>query len=310
MSIQSCFPPEVCLPSTRAEAKAFGAKHYFTGEMCKRGHVAKRQTSTGTCQRCSADDSAKRRLAAPDKYREINRASRLKNADLVNARRRTAYRENAESVLAAKKSARESDHERFRARERTWYAANADRVKIRKGNWRKNNLEKARELGRKRYADNAEEMRARQRKYKAENKEILRKRRISEYAAKRSEILEAAKKYREDNRERLNAQQRARRESNPEKCRESAMRRRARKHGGTEHYTASQLRSLWESVQHKCACCSAPITTKTRHIDHITPLARGGSNAIRNIQFLCRHCNVSKNARDPIEFMRSRGRLL
>lgn len=123
---------------------------------------------------------AAKRCIEPNKYREINLASKRKNADQVNARRRVAYSENAEAVLAAKKLARECDPDRFRARERAWYAANADLVKNRKGNWRKNNIEKARELGRKRYAENADEMRARQRKYKADNKEILRKRRISE----------------------------------------------------------------------------------------------------------------------------------
>ena len=32
------------LPKTRAEAKATGAKYYYTGEPCKHGHVAPRKT--------------------------------------------------------------------------------------------------------------------------------------------------------------------------------------------------------------------------------------------------------------------------
>ncbi|MBU9359553.1 HNH endonuclease [Burkholderia multivorans] len=44
--------------------------------------------------------------------------------------------------------------------------------------------------------------------------------------------------------------------------------------------------------------------------DDIEPLARGGSNDIANIQLLCRTCNLSKHARDPVEFMQSRGFLL
>jgi 5-methylcytosine-specific restriction endonuclease McrA len=38
-------------PTTRAEAKATGAKYYFTGIPCKHGHVALRQTK-GTCVEC------------------------------------------------------------------------------------------------------------------------------------------------------------------------------------------------------------------------------------------------------------------
>lgn len=39
------------LPATRAEAKALGLRHYFTGKPCKNGHVAKRHL-TGTCVTC------------------------------------------------------------------------------------------------------------------------------------------------------------------------------------------------------------------------------------------------------------------
>lgn len=37
---------------SRAEAKAQGLKHYFTGKPCKRGHVAKRYAANETCSVC------------------------------------------------------------------------------------------------------------------------------------------------------------------------------------------------------------------------------------------------------------------
>jgi 5-methylcytosine-specific restriction endonuclease McrA len=39
------------LPKTRAEAKAIGAAHYFTGNPCKQGHIAPRKTK-GACVEC------------------------------------------------------------------------------------------------------------------------------------------------------------------------------------------------------------------------------------------------------------------
>lgn len=39
------------LPKTRSEAKAVGAKFYFTGEPCKHGHIAPRKTK-GACIEC------------------------------------------------------------------------------------------------------------------------------------------------------------------------------------------------------------------------------------------------------------------
>ena len=38
-------------PKSRAEAKALGAKYYFTGEPCKHGHIAPRKTK-GSCVEC------------------------------------------------------------------------------------------------------------------------------------------------------------------------------------------------------------------------------------------------------------------
>ncbi|WIO73367.1 HNH endonuclease signature motif containing protein [Porticoccaceae bacterium LTM1] len=40
------------LPSSRAEAKVVGSKHYFTGKECKRGHIARRITSNKACSSC------------------------------------------------------------------------------------------------------------------------------------------------------------------------------------------------------------------------------------------------------------------
>ncbi|HEU5019672.1 MAG TPA: hypothetical protein VFT69_17070 [Pseudolabrys sp.] len=40
-------------PPTREMAKALGAKHYFTGDPCKRGHIAPRFTAKFACIECS-----------------------------------------------------------------------------------------------------------------------------------------------------------------------------------------------------------------------------------------------------------------
>ena len=44
-------------PKTRAEAKATGATHYFTGVPCTRGHIAIRKTK-GSCVECMKEDWA------------------------------------------------------------------------------------------------------------------------------------------------------------------------------------------------------------------------------------------------------------
>lgn len=41
------------LPTTRAEAKQLGVKHYLTGKPCKRGHISPRLTSDSGCSECT-----------------------------------------------------------------------------------------------------------------------------------------------------------------------------------------------------------------------------------------------------------------
>lgn len=45
------------LPATAKEARATGARHYFTGKPCKHGHVSNRYTSTGDCAACLDEQS-------------------------------------------------------------------------------------------------------------------------------------------------------------------------------------------------------------------------------------------------------------
>ena len=108
------------LPKTRAEAKATGAKYYFTGEPCKHGHIAPRKTK-GACVEClkvewergnqtraeyfrayNKSDAGK---AAKERYYEANKADVVAKAratpnELKNAYRKAWAERNALSILA------------------------------------------------------------------------------------------------------------------------------------------------------------------------------------------------------------------
>lgn len=58
-----------------------------------------------------------------------------------------------------------------------------------------------------------------------------------------------------------------------------------------------------------CPCCKKKLGN-SYHLDHIIPLALGGSNSDENIQLLRSTCNMQKNAKHPVDFMQSRGFLL
>ena len=105
------------------------------------------------------------------------------------------------------------------------------------------------------------------------------------------------------------------REANPEKCREigreNSRRRRARKLDqlGTVTRTAA---GILKAQGDRCAApgCHRRIKLVDSHLDHIVPLASGGFHDDANLQVLCADCNLSKGAKDPFEFARSRGALL
>lgn len=96
------------------------------------------------------------------------------------------------------------------------------------------------------------------------------------------------------------------RAKNPHKVREWSRRRSAGKTGRLPKGTVSWLFALQRS---KCAICKNSLRSGY-HVDHIYPIARGGKHEKSNVQLLCPSCNVRKSAKDPIQYMQSRGFLL
>ena len=82
------------LPKTRAEAKAAGAKFYFTGELCKHGHIAPRKTK-GACVECLKDEWQRGNETRTAYFREYNRKEDVKD------RKNQWYQDNREQVIEA-----------------------------------------------------------------------------------------------------------------------------------------------------------------------------------------------------------------
>ncbi len=51
---------------------------------------------------------------------------------------------------------------------------------------------------------------------------------------------------------------------------------------------------VFERCRYHCQSCGKTTTETELTIDHIIPLAKGGSNDMSNLQALCRHCNQKK----------------
>jgi 5-methylcytosine-specific restriction endonuclease McrA len=112
-------------PKTRKEAQALGAKFYFTGEPCVRGHIALRKTK-GACLECVREDWAldnERRKekpkteaakAAGKRYYEKNRQAVIARAAARPAeekrRNRAEYKDRNVDVVRADTSVRKRRH--------------------------------------------------------------------------------------------------------------------------------------------------------------------------------------------------------
>ncbi len=83
--------------------------------------------------------------------------------------------------------------------------------------------------------------------------------------------------------------------------------RNARIKGNGGSHTSKQIQEQFQRQKGKCYYCKDKMVKY--HVEHVVPIARGGSNDISNIVLACPTCNHRKNDRMPHEWPEG-GRLL
>lgn len=73
-------------------------------------------------------------------------------------------------------------------------------------------------------------------------------------------------------------------------------------------FTKADIDRLFLFQRGKCAICRCGLDAYD--IDHIMPIALGGTNDPENLQLLCKPCNNHKGAAHPVDYMQQRGFLL
>lgn len=84
--------------------------------------------------------------------------------------------------------------------------------------------------------------------------------------------------------------------------------RKAREKGNGGRPSRNIKERLFLAQKGRCVYCRELMTEQ--HIDHILPLALGGSSDDSNLQLLCPDCNNRKGAYHPVEFANKLGMLL
>ena len=73
------------------------------------------------------------------------------------------------------------------------------------------------------------------------------------------------------------------------------------RYGLNDKVSGKEIMELYNSLK-KCSYCDTPLKNSECHIDHVKPLANGGSNFIENLTISCPKCNTTKNNKDQSDF--------
>lgn len=195
-----------------------------------------------------------------------------------------AYRiENSEKISLQRKTAYAEDPKKHNERTMAHYHANKEKINAAGKLYREKNAETIRNRAREHYVANAEIYR--------EKQKVTR--------------LKDPEKYREKSR--------LYKLANPDIVSAGNRKRKAMKRGAEGTHTASEVMSIFDGQRGLCANCNKKLFKSGKnkfHVDHIKPLAKGGSNDKYNLQILCPLCNIKKHAKDPIDWAQENGRLL
>ena len=177
------------------------------------------------------------------------------------------------------------------AASKSWQSANTERVRENVRKWAKANRDHINELQRawkKKHPDRGAVYQEKWRQLHPEK--------ASEWAKKHPERMRAATR-------RWN-------ERNPESAAIINRNSKLMRKGVPGAHTKADIDRLLVLQRGKCAACAIQLSKAGYHRDHILPIALGGDNSAANIQLLCPTCNLQKNAKHPVDFMRQHGRLL
>jgi len=182
--------------------------------------------------------------------------------------------------------------EEERERARAWRAANPEKAREANRDWHRANRAYHREYWRAR----PEAARAEARRYRARYPEKVRERQQSYYLIWREDP---------ENMRRMRDRVRAWKRQNPVAVKASIQRRRGNASRGmdaTDRILSVEYRKAL--ARDACAYCGAP----GEHTDHMTPIARNGTDHWWNLQRTCQRCNHRKGTMTHEEFLAS-GRL-
>lgn len=159
------------------------------------------------------------------------------------------------------------------------------------------------------YAAHREEQTERRRDYCAAHADEVAEYQRDYRATHQDEARAWEQKYRQEHPRRVAEAKRRWAETHPEATAALWRNRRAREQSASGKHTGADVLAQYDRQRGRCYWQSSEMC-KARggklggdyHVDHVTPLALGGSNGPENLVISCPTCNTSKGAKHPMDF--------
>lgn len=194
------------------------------------------------------------------KVKRDGRTSRCKECERKRNRERSQTAEYKEYT----RRYYQDNQEVIKARAKKWYYDNPDRVRETRQEWQRANRDSINAKAREERRLNGDKMRARE------------------------------ERYREQNPERIRAIKRKWKKNNPDADRNYRERRRMRLYGSDAPAQKIDRNKVIERDNAICHLCWMPCELEDIHLDHIVPVAKGGSHTYNNIAVSHSWCNQRK----------------
>jgi len=200
-----------------------------------------------------------------------------------------------ECIRSSCKKRRETNAEHMDAVSRAWVAKNRDKQLVNQRRFREKHREKLNADAREHRRKNLAAYAARLREYRKRKPDVMKRieERRSRPASHKQIVAACGRRWKAKNKDKVLA---------------AYHKRRARIDGGGA--SSRQIADKRTSQNGQCSYCPRMLDNSGRgHLEHQTPLSRGGSHDIDNIVFTCSWCNLSKGAKTLPEFIAYRRRL-
>ena len=141
------------------------------------------------------------------------------------------------------------------------------------------------------------------RRWRAQNPDLHKERGREWYERRKEHVRARSRAWQQDNKERAYERVKNWKQNNPDRLKKIKLRSAHKRRSAFGTLSRDITDRLFEQQKGLCACCGTSLRGGF-HLDHILPLALGGTNTDDNVQLLTPTCNLKKGAKHPDAYMK------